>query len=157
MTTTNSGAKASLNNLEETLNDYMVKKAPFQLPDNIKELIVSFSPWITLIMIVIALPLVLVALGLSAILTPFAALGGVRSAANAGTNFLATIPLVAAMVFHALAIPGLFGRKKAGWNFIFYASLASLVSNILGFTIVTGIVSAIIGWYFLFQVRSYYK
>jgi hypothetical protein len=157
MTTTKTDAKASLNNLESTLEDYMVKKAPFQLPDNIKELIVSLSPWFTLIAIVITLPLVFVALGLSAILTPFAALGGVRAAAGAGTNFLSTIPLVVAMVFHALAIPGLFGRKKAGWNFVFYASLASLLSNVLDFNIVGGALSAIIGWYFLFQVRSYYK
>ena len=40
---------ASLSKLESTLEEYLVKKAPYQLPADVKEGIVKFGPWIILI------------------------------------------------------------------------------------------------------------
>ena len=63
-----------------TLDDYLVKRAPFQIPDGGKELIVKFGPWISLVLLVLTLPLLLVALGLGAIFSPF---GGVTEIGRA--------------------------------------------------------------------------
>ena len=99
-------ANASLSNLETTLNEYFVKKAPFQLPVGVKEFIVSFGPWITLVMLVLSLPIILAAIGLGAILAPFAVLGG----ANAAAFTVGTVFSLATLVLEAMALPGLFKR-----------------------------------------------
>src|SRR6187431_17699 len=54
------------------LDYYLVQKAPFQLPDGLREFIVQYGPWITVVLLVLSLPLLLVALGLSAVFLPFA-------------------------------------------------------------------------------------
>ncbi|MEK7070618.1 MAG: chromate transporter [Patescibacteria group bacterium] len=144
----------SLSKLEDTLNEYFVKKAPFQLPDGVKDFIVSFGPWITLIVLITTLPIILVALGLSAVLTPFALLAGPSTAAGWG---LGTILILAVIVLEAFALPGLFKRKKSGWNLIFYASLVSVISSVVSLNLLGAVINAVIGWYFLFQIRSHYK
>lgn len=146
-------ANASLSNLETTLNEYFVKKAPFQLPVGVKEFIVSFGPWITLVMLVLSLPIILAAIGLGAILAPFAVLGG----ANAAAFTVGTVFSLATLVLEAMALPGLFKRKKAGWNLLFYASLVSVAGALVALDLVGAVLSAVIGWYFIFQVRSMYK
>ena len=146
-------ANASLSNLETTLNEYFVKKAPFQLPVGVKEFIVSFGPWITLVMLVLSVPIILAAIGLGAILAPFAVLGG----ANAAAFTVGTVFSLATLVLEAMALPGLFKRKKAGWNLLFYASLVSVAGALVALELVGAVLSAVIGWYFIFQVRSMYK
>lgn len=147
----------SLSGLEASLEDFFVKKAPYQLPTSAKELIVAFIPWITLIFAVLALPLLVAALGLSAIFAPFAAFGGVRSAAATSAGLLAGIPLLAAVVLELMSVKGLLAKSKSGWNFAFYASIASLLSSLLSFDILGAVLGAVITWYILFQIRSYYK
>lgn len=145
---------ASLGKLEDTLNEYFVKKAPFQLPDGVKEFIVTFGPWITLVLLVLTLPIILVALGLSAFLAPFAFLGGARAGATFG---LSTVFTIAWFALEAFALPGLFARKKSGWNLLFYATLVSALESLINLNIAGLILGALIGWYFLFQIRSHYK
>lgn len=141
-----------MNGLTDTLELYLVKKAP-ALPPGAKEVIVKFAPWITLILLVLALPAVLALIGLGTVLAPFAYMGGV----SAGTGFtLSLVILAISVVLEALAIPGLFKRTKQGWNLVFYSTLLSLVSSLVSYNIVGGLISALIGLYILFQVRSYY-
>jgi len=59
------------------LDFYLVKKAPFQIPDTGRELIVRFGPWITVVLLILLLPILLFALGLGALVMPFAGAGGV--------------------------------------------------------------------------------
>ena len=153
MATSKSSATASLANLEETLNGYFVKKAPFQLPMGVKEFIVSFGPWLMLVMLVLSLPFVLAAIGLGAFLAPFAILGG----ANAAALTVGTVFSLVALVLEAMALPGLFKRKKSGWTLLFYSSLVSVVGSLVAFNLFGAVLNAVIGWYFIFQVRSMYK
>ncbi len=157
MASQSSDATKSLSKLEDSLNDIFVKKAPFQLPDNVKEIIVTFAPWLSLIFALLAIPLLIAALGFSALLSPFAALGGARSAAAAAAGLIAGIPLLGAVILELLSVKGLLARKKSGWNLAFYATLASLLSNILSYDLFNAVIGTVISWYILFQVRSYYK
>lgn len=142
-----------LGQLEDTLDVYFGQKAP-ALPKGAKDAIVNFAPWITLLLLLLSLPAVLALLGIGAILSPFSYLGGY----SAGTTYTISLVLLAiSVVLEALAIPGLFKKSKAGWNFVFYSSLVSIVSSLIGMQLFNMVIGAAISFYILFQVRSYYK
>lgn len=133
------------------LDFYLVKKAPFQIPDAGREMIVRFGPWITVVLLILLLPLLLVALGLGAILAPF---GGVGYAAGFG---LLTIVVIIEIGLLIAALPGLFARKMSGWTLLFYSQLVGIVHSVLSGNIIGGLLMALIGLYILFQVRPLYR
>ncbi|MBI4434935.1 chromate transporter [Candidatus Uhrbacteria bacterium] len=140
-----------MNQLEAQLVEFS-KKLP-QLPESARLLIVKFSPWIALILMIVALPAILFVLGLGAILAPFAFLGG----ATAGSQFTLNLVFLAILiVLEILAIPGLFKRARAGWQYSFYAALISGVEQLASFNLVGAIIGTAISLYFLFQIRQYY-
>ena len=132
------------------LDFYLVKKAPFQLPDGVREFLVKFGPWIALVLLVLTLPLLLFALGIGTFLMPF---GGVGYAAGFGLS--AIIALVNVVLLIA-ALPGLFARKVSGWRLMFYSELLSIVGSLISGSIVGGIIGGLIWLYILFQVRGLY-
>ena len=132
------------------LDFYLVKQAPFQIPDGGREWIVKFGPWITVVMLILTLPILLFALGLGVIYIPF---GGVGYASGFGVLTLFVIVEVGLMI---AALPGLFARKMAGWRLLFYSQLVSIVYNILSGHIVSGLLFGLIALYILFQVRPLY-
>lgn len=145
--------------LEDTLELYLVKKAPFQLPVGVKEALVKFAPWITIVVLVITLPAVLAVIGLGGLAGVVTGMfGPFATAAYAQGLTLSIGVLIVSIVLEALAVPGLFKRSIKGWRLVFYATLVSLISVILNpFSIISGLLSTLIGLYFLFQVKSYYK
>ena len=133
------------------LDFYLVQKAPFQIPDNIKEVIVKYGPWITAVLLLLSLPPLLVVLGVGTALMPF---GGVGYAA--GFGYL-TVVLIIQLGLTVMALPGLFARKMAGWRLLFYSQLVSVVFSLLSGSIVGALIGAVISLYILFQVRSLYQ
>jgi len=133
------------------LNYYLVTKAPVQIPDNVKEWLVQYGPWITIVVLVVTLPALLAVLGLGAVLLPFAAVGY-----GTGFGFIA-IGLAAEIGLTLMALPGLFARKMSGWTLLFYARLVSLLASVLAGAIVSALVVGVISLYVLFQVRPLYK
>ena len=153
MTNTNSGSKP-LVQLENLLDEYLVKIAPFTLPDGWRETIVKFAPWLTLILMLVALPALLAIFGLGAIFAPFSYLGGIQT----GLNYTVGLIVAAvAVILNALAIPGLFKRTRQGWMFLFYATLVGVVENVIHFNIGNLILGSLLSLYILFQVKGYYK
>ena len=150
-----------LSQLEGILDEYLVNKAPFALPPEVKEFIVKVSPYLVIVFAVMALPLILAALGLTAILSPFAMLGGYGYGYGFSWGFVAIIGLassVITVILEVIAVPGLFKRTKGAWRLLFYASIVSLIGTILSLSgIFSGIIGAIIGWYILFQVKELYQ
>lgn len=132
------------------LDFYLVKKAPFQIPDGGREIIVRFGPWITLILLILTLPLLLFALGIGAVFIPF---GGIGYASGFGVLTIFVIVEIGLMI---AALPGLFARKMAGWRLLFYSQLVSIVYNVLSGSIVGGLLFGLISLYILFQVRPLY-
>lgn len=158
MTTKNTDFKSALGQLEDTLNLYFVKKAPFSLPENIKELIVTFGPYLVILGIILGIPSILMVLGLGALVSPFTAFMGPSYMVSYGINYVVSmIVFGVVLVLEALAVPLLFKRQRKGWLYLFYSSLVGLVSGLLSGGIVGTLVGAVIGWYVLFQVREYYK
>ncbi|MFA6005423.1 MAG: hypothetical protein WC775_02955 [Patescibacteria group bacterium] len=155
MATTKNGSdwKTYLVKLEDTFDLYLVKKAP-TIPKAWKEMIVSFSPWLTVIMLVLLLPVVFAIFGLSMFAMPFAYMGGFR----AGTGFIVSwVFSIVTLVLYGLAIPGLFKRQKKAWTFMYYAALITAVENLVSFNIAGFVVGTLISMYVLFQIKEYYK
>ena|SRR3990167_1203147 len=153
METKGTDYKSYLKKLEDTLELYLVKKAP-ALPAGAKEIIVKIAPWITLVVLILTLPLILAVLGLGALLAPLSFLGGVTT----GTGYIVTLIFSGAqLVLEGLAIPGLFKRSKGAWNLVFYASLIGAVQNIVTFNVGGLLIGSLLSLYILFQIREYYK
>ena len=133
------------------LDTYFVQKAPVQLPAAAKEWIVTYGPWITLVLIVIAIPPVLLALGIGVLALPF---GGAAYAA--GFSYV-TVVLLVTLGMRALALPGLFARRMSGWTLLFYAQIASFAFSILSGSVVGAVVGLALSLYVLFQVRPLYR
>ena len=152
-TTQTTDLKGSLKSLEGTLDLYFGQKAP-AMPTNIKELIVNLAPWLTLILGLLSLPAILFVFGLGTLFAPFSFLGGVR----AGFNYsLSMIVLAISVVLEFLAVPGLFKKTRQGWNFVYYSALVSVLYSLVSFNLGGLIIGALISFYILFQVRTYYK
>jgi hypothetical protein len=150
--------KGGMEQFEAMLDEYMVKKAPFALPAEVKEFIVKVSPYLIIIFAIMALPLILGALGLSAILTPFAMMGGYGHGFGWGFGvMISSIVAIITLIMEVMAVPGLFKRTKGSWRLVFYASIVSLIGGVLSGGIIGAIIGAIIGWYILFQVKDMYK
>lgn len=137
-----------MNKLEETLDLYLGQKAP-QIPPNARETIVKIVPWLTAIFVVLSIPALLILLGFSAALLPFATAGAVWSPSS--------VLMVANLVLEALSLPGLFKRTRQGWLFAFYAVLVYGLQQLLDAHLGNFIISTLLGLYLLFQIRSYYK
>lgn len=148
--------KNPLGQLEDTLDEYFGKKAP-ELPQNIKEILVKVAPYLVIIGLIFTIPAVLLLLGLGSVATVLAPVGGAQSVASVPTMWVGILLLVPVVILEAMAVPGLFGRKAVAWRYVFWAQLITIVSNLVRFDIVGGIISALIGFYILFQVKSLYK
>jgi len=132
---------------------YLVKKAPFQIPDAGREWIVKYGPWITLVLLVISLPAILVLLGFSVVAVPVAAV-------SYGWGFgywPSVLGVIGCVVLEAMALPGLFARKMSGWTLMFYAQAVSVIGSLLAMNILGALVFGLISFYILFQVRPLYK
>jgi hypothetical protein len=83
---------------------------------------------------------------------------GPAGAVSYGTTYVvSTVILGVSIVLELMAIPGLFARSIKGWRLLYYATLVGALSSLLSFNVLSGLVSALIGLYFLFQVKSHYK
>ena len=133
------------------LDYYLVQKAPFQIPDGGREWIVKYGPWIAVVLLILTLPPLLFALGIGAVVMPFAGVGYA-----AGFTYL-TILVLVNVGLTVLALPGLFARKIAGWNLLFYAQLVGFLTSLLSGSVLGGLIGLLISLYILFQVRGLYR
>jgi hypothetical protein len=144
-----------LSKLEDFFNTYLHKKAPFHLPPAAREWIVKYGPWIVLILMILAVPVILAAFSLSAILGPFAA--GYAPARFYTVSIISEVINLLALIIQIAALPGLFKRTLKSWHLLYYAVLISAVAQLLNGEIFSLIFNVVISMYFLFEVREYYK
>ena len=159
--------------LEEHMDEHLVQKAPFQVPEPGRRLIVVWAPWIALVIGVFSL-ISLIGLWTQADdieriqRSYFDANGNlVHVTSNVGAlYYLAMAALLVQAVLFLRAFKGLQDSSKAtGWNFLLYAILASITYNVLfglssqGETgnFVLAFLNGLVGLYFLAQIKSHYK
>ena len=132
-------------------------KAP-ALPTGAKEFIVSVAPWLSLIFGIL---LVLTGIGGLGIFTAFSPLttmyGGVG---NSTLLLLSSVLVLVQGAIMVWAFSPLKARRIRGWNLWVWTEVIAVVSSAISLSvgsIVWAIIGAAIAFYFLFQVRSYYK
>ncbi len=128
-------------------------KAP-ALPANGKELLVSFAPWLSLIFGVLLVLVSLGGLGVGTVVAPFALYAGV---ANATLLMVASVLGLVEGALMVLAFQPLQRRHVRGWNLWFWVESLGVVGSVISLNLVGAVLSFLIGFYLLFQVRSYYK
>ena len=139
-------------NLVASVED-VYKKLPALAP-SVREFIVTITPWLALIFGVLGVLASLSAFGLSAVFSPFAAMAGGVGLAT-GLLVAAVLGLVESVMM-LVASPSLFKRKMAGWNLMFWSEVVAVVAAVISFSVV-GVLVSLIAFYFLFQIKSYYK
>ncbi len=128
------------------------------LPKGATDFIVNIAPWLSLVFGVLSILVGVSAFGFLAVLSPFAAVAG--AGAYAITGLLSSIVLLVEGVIMIVAFPSLKNRAQRGWNLLFWSLVLSVVSSVLTlnvFGVVQSVVGALIGYYFLYQMKSYYK
>ena len=144
--------------------DGYYSKAPV-LPKGGKDFIVKASPWLALLGAVFAL---FAAYGLYQAMSfvstitnsPFYQAYAPKAASFPITVWLSIAVLVVWAVIYLLAFSPLKAEKLKGWNLILYGMILNVVANVVTlspFSIIWSIVGFLIGYYFLYQVKSYYK
>jgi hypothetical protein len=138
--------------LEEQLEPVFLNKFP-AFPENVKEGLAQYGPYIMLVLAILGLLGLLTAFGLGT-----AAIGIGAVAYGSGFNFYVGILFSAViLVMYLMAFTPLKARKRAGWNLIYYALLLSIASSLLQLNILGAIIGAVIGFWILFQVREKYS
>lgn len=153
-TKTPSDIKSLVGQIEAQCDLYLVKKAPFAIPENIKEMIVKYGPYLSLILIVMSLPVILATLGVSSLLMPLSVIGGT------GYNFMSTLSgifLLVTIILQIVALPGLFKRAASSWRLMFYSTLINAVYSLFSFNLGGLIIGTLLSLYVLFQIKSYYR
>jgi len=143
--------KDFLKKLDDFFSDLFVKKAP-GLPGKTKKLIVKITPWLALVLGIIALPGILAGFGFGAITSPFWAFGGMRSLKMIVFLLVALVQVSVQL----LAVPHLFKVAKRGWQLLYYSTLLEIVSSVLylsGF----GVIFSGVALYILYQIKGEYK
>ena len=127
------------------------------LPKGVNEFIVQITPWASLILGLISL----IAWGLLALLSvltsPFLALAGPGYLVR--TLVVAVIALLQGVLW-LMAFPATKAGSMAGWRMLTYVALLGLVSSVLSLSvssIIGGLIGTAITFYFLYQIKSYYK
>lgn len=152
-TSGSSDYKSYLAQLEKVLDEYLVKKAP-PLPKGLTDFIVAVMPYLNIIFLILALPLILGLIGFTALTLPFAAVAGV----GAGFSYMVGIIVVIIQaVLEIMALPGLFKRQKRSWMLLYYVALIGGVNSILSLNLWGLVIGTGLSLYILFQIKSYYK
>lgn len=131
-------------------------KAP-ALPTNIREVLVKITPFVAIIFGILGILGAISGLGLLTFFAPMAVVGGVRETSSYGMGFIATLFWLASSVLLLAAFPGTKNKQFVGWKLLFWSELVSLVGAIVSFSILSGLIGALIGFYLIFQIKSYYK
>lgn len=123
------------------------------LPKGGREFFVMILPWAALILGALGVLGAISSFGLFSYFSPYMYLGGVDAV---GRGMIIVILGLVSSVLLLMAFPGLNAKKSKGWNLIYYSEVVALISNIVIFSL-GGVLITLIGFYILYQIRSYYK
>lgn len=153
MSTNTKDFKSYLLTLENTLEPYLVKKAP-SIPEKFKKLIVKYGPYLVALSLFISLPSVLALFGLGSLYRGLAIFRTYRFSTGYQLSLLI---MTVSFVLVAMSLPGLFQRKLSSWRLLFYSGLVSFLYSLIYGNIIGALISTLLGFYLLFQIKSYYK
>jgi hypothetical protein len=129
------------------------KKLP-SLPKGVTDFIVAVTPWLAIIFGILGVLGSLAAFGLSTVASPFVAIGG--GVGMATSLIIASIIGLIESVMMIVAFPSLLKKKMFGWMLLFWVEVLAVVVGLINLSLYS-IIVALIWFYFVFQIKSYYK
>ena len=145
--------KVNTDQYVKMLEDWFGKLPP--LPTNAKDVLVKVLPWLALVFGVLGILAAVAATGLMTVLSPVMLLGGGVGVVTGG--IVGAVLALVGSVLTLMSFPGLKDRKIKGWKLAFWSEVVSVASSLVGLNLVGAVISALIGFYLLFQIKSYYK
>lgn len=137
--------------LEKELEPIFLGKFP-PFSESVKEFLVHYGPYFILVLSIIGILGLVTAFGIGG-----AALGLGAVSVGIGFNFYLSIALgIITLIMYVMAFSPLRARKRQGWNLLYYALLIGLVSNLIQLSILGALISGVIGFWVLFQIREKY-
>lgn len=146
------GTGLDFGSVENQLEILITKNLP-ALPDNVIETLVKIAPWLAVLGTVMGVPALLTVLKLNRFMAYYHIPGMGWGWELQASNLL----LVVQMILTALSIQGLFARQLSAWRLMYYAAWVSLFSTLLSSGLVSMVISGLISFYILFQVKESYK
>jgi hypothetical protein len=138
-----------------TMAEWFEKFPP--LPKNWRDTLARIAPILSLIFGVLGIIVAIGGLGVLSATSPLAFLGGAQSVSTYGTGILATLIYLVGSILLLASYPGLKARKYKGWTLLFWSEVVNLIGGLVSLAILSAIIGALIGFYLIFQIRSYYK
>jgi len=135
----------------KSLDDIFKKFPP--LPANARETLFKIAPYLALIFGILGILAALSGLGLLTAFAPLAVMGGTK---GYGIAYVSAIGLAISSVMMLIAYPGLKAGKIGGWNLLFYSEIVNIVASVLSISI-GSMITAVIAFYILFQIKAKYK
>ena len=145
-------ANSTSKNFMVTLEDWF-KKAP-ALPTDFKEGVVRVAPVLVLIFGIIGVVFGIAGTGFLAFLTPLALLLGVN---GYGGGIIAGLTLLITSALLLASYKGVKSRKLSGWTLLFWSVVVNIVGSVISYSLGGAILGFLVGFYLLFQIKSYYK
>ncbi len=138
--------------LEKELESVFIEKFP-SFPEELKEGIAKYGPYVMLVVAVLGLIALLGAGGLGSVVF---GLGG--GSYTMGFKFYVAIVVgIITSIIYIMAFTPLKARQKKGWRMLYYGLLISLVGSLIQLQILSLIIGGVIGFWILFQVREKYS
>jgi hypothetical protein len=143
--------------LETSFENVFLKNAPYQLPKSVKEWLVKWAPLLVVFSVLLSVFSILSALTAGSY---YARLGVYIGVGFGFKYYLGLAVFALQTILMAAAYPGLKSHHKAGWKMLFYSGLVSLAYAVVSSFNLGGffwsLIGSAIGFYILFQVKSYY-
>lgn len=124
-------------------------KAP-HLPKNWRDVVVNVVPWLALVYGILRILGGISTLGVS----PSAALGGLN---NSYVFIVAGLASIISGVLSLMAFPHLRAQVFRGWQLSAYALVVNIIIPVVTLDLLGAVVTFLVGFYFLFEIRSFYK
>lgn len=135
----------------DSVGDYF-KKLP-ELPRGGREFFVMVLPWIALIFGALGVLSAISAFGIFSYFAPGMYWGGVDVV---GRGMISVVLSLVSSVLLLMAFKGTKEKRSQGWKLFYYSEVVMLVSSIVLFS-VAGIIMNLLGFYILYQIRSYFR
>ncbi len=139
----------------ETMGQWFDKFPP--LPKTWRDTLARIAPILSLIFGILGIIVAIGGLGVLTATSPLAFLGGASSVSSYGTGILSVLIYLVGSILLLASYPGLKAKNYKGWTLLFWSEVANLIGGLVSLAILSTIVGALIGFYLIFQIRSYYK
>ena len=140
--------------LEKELEPIFLGKFP-AFPEEVKEFLVKYGPYLMLVGAIIGAFGLLAAFGIGGAAV---GLGAAAYAFGSTVQFWIGLAITSVqIVLYFMAFAPLRERKKEGWKLLYYALLLGLLGSLIQLSLLGLLIGGLLGFWVLFQIRDKYS